>query len=1160
MHGGIPKLQLNFNYLLRINAYRLNKDFKNLLEELTWNDPNHGYNDDPDYKFNGTRNTGNEFTDKVVVPFCKKHNVQLIVRGHEAQPYGFHIFKRKQPLFTLFSAPDYEGSGSIGAILKVIRRPDGTIELILVQFDPLLPKKPMSTEKTVAVAVVGAAAVAGIVAGVSYAKGKLQMDPSQAVRESFAEKSMILSRVVNAVSISASTGTGPFDENQLINELFPYGNNTDLRALRGMKSLEWSNDYDGISELIGSECTGDNGCGVHKKMLDEIEKVVDLKVDPQDLKKIVKPASNEDGAAIKASLDTLIAEKKADAILEAIAITTAPASEIDDKNWYISIGRAVRLENSKEYVKQLQNLSSLLNIKDHFDAYVKMLEVISPLISVQQFKIDLDAAQEKYQKLMSVATPDFIKNLNSKVSKLAEMDPTMNENKLITAGFYNGFEDMKNVLKDDENAWLKEVLNLGKDLKELKAKLTSLEGLVEKLEPLNKVWKEVNFDVAQKSIYDMQLFVSNLDAFSGISNTLSSVQTCLKDVKTDQKFKVDSAGWIKTLQLSSTHLTSLKSSIDAFASDEAAKQLTNLSNLVNGSNLERDKLKTDVQKLVGLLPVNENLKKLQNALNSVDVKEVEKSFSIIKQIDSTVIIPFNTWIGNLDFSAISTCLKGQNVKEDLEKMNPKLQVLIGNKPVGNQLEPVRKKESDPKVKKMLEKLWNENTVKMLEGILDAADKLDEEINKKKEIKMIKDFSDPYNAASEAPVSKVDIKKLAMVLDGKIQDPKLTASMNKLKSLDLKFSKHENVVQNTVDIHKYFRSLFGIDDDCIEGSCEKSSDNTAYIIGGVVLGCAVLGGIASFFLYKRFKKVPEKSKSDSSVVTPTPSTETGGSKDEEKKKDGEEDPKNNQITKKDRKKEDEDLSKKLKELEEHSKKKTNKKTVPVDRLEENKMKVYPIGNGVSVVVDKDKKFSVVPDTSCNRDCAADSGRTKTMKELRKKEKEVTENKDHVEDEKKIKVPEHLKNFEEDIKKKAAQVKEDEMYNLKICVPKETGGKIKVAPWTRAVHSRRRPPPPIVHSNRPAFSQEALMRGDYIPYVIRHPIGKGNENVIDPRADPDHTDPTQSTLDESTRQLRTASSTTNDLVTAASNTATAVQQLTPAQIALNEMEDFMKKKNH
>ena len=86
-----------------------------LLCDLLWADP--------DKTISGWDMNGNglsfKFGADVVAKFLKKHNMELIVRGHQLMQDGYEFFAKRQ-LVTLFSAPNYRGEhDNAAAIMNV---------------------------------------------------------------------------------------------------------------------------------------------------------------------------------------------------------------------------------------------------------------------------------------------------------------------------------------------------------------------------------------------------------------------------------------------------------------------------------------------------------------------------------------------------------------------------------------------------------------------------------------------------------------------------------------------------------------------------------------------------------------------------------------------------------------------------------------------------------------------------------------------------------------------------------------------------------------------------------------------------------------------------------------------------------------------------------
>ena len=119
MHGGLsPDLQ-NFNQIQKLKR-PLEIPEKGIMCDLLWSDPasNYQYTKPSGWGAND-RGTSYVFSEKVVEDFIEKHDLDLIVRGHQVQEDGYEFFAG-QKLVTIFSAPNYCNEfDNDGAMLKI---------------------------------------------------------------------------------------------------------------------------------------------------------------------------------------------------------------------------------------------------------------------------------------------------------------------------------------------------------------------------------------------------------------------------------------------------------------------------------------------------------------------------------------------------------------------------------------------------------------------------------------------------------------------------------------------------------------------------------------------------------------------------------------------------------------------------------------------------------------------------------------------------------------------------------------------------------------------------------------------------------------------------------------------------------------------------------
>ncbi|KAJ7276849.1 serine/threonine protein phosphatase PP1 [Mycena rebaudengoi] len=130
MHGGLsPDLQ-SLDQIRRVLRPTDIPD-GGLLSDLLWSDP------DKDMSGWSANDRGVSFTfgADVVGQFVKKHNLDLICRGHQVVEDGFEFFARRR-LVTLFSAPNYCGEFDNAAAMMSVD------EDLLCSFQILRPSPP----------------------------------------------------------------------------------------------------------------------------------------------------------------------------------------------------------------------------------------------------------------------------------------------------------------------------------------------------------------------------------------------------------------------------------------------------------------------------------------------------------------------------------------------------------------------------------------------------------------------------------------------------------------------------------------------------------------------------------------------------------------------------------------------------------------------------------------------------------------------------------------------------------------------------------------------------------------------------------------------------------------------------------------------------------
>ncbi|VDP08744.1 unnamed protein product [Soboliphyme baturini] len=103
MHGGISPELANLDQIRSIRRPLTIPD-SGLICDLLWSDPNrHSKGWQP-----SSRGASFTFGEDVVVEFCRRMNIDMIIRAHQVVSNGFEFFAGNR-LLTLFSAPNYCG-------------------------------------------------------------------------------------------------------------------------------------------------------------------------------------------------------------------------------------------------------------------------------------------------------------------------------------------------------------------------------------------------------------------------------------------------------------------------------------------------------------------------------------------------------------------------------------------------------------------------------------------------------------------------------------------------------------------------------------------------------------------------------------------------------------------------------------------------------------------------------------------------------------------------------------------------------------------------------------------------------------------------------------------------------------------------------------------
>ena len=121
MHGGISESLTSLEAINEIDRKREVEE-EGLLADLLWADPAPIKKCNIDFRFNEERQISVVFGKRPVNKLLEKENLRCIVRAHQVKQKGFKFHQwdgpeEFPPVITVFSAPNYSGSGNDAAVL-----------------------------------------------------------------------------------------------------------------------------------------------------------------------------------------------------------------------------------------------------------------------------------------------------------------------------------------------------------------------------------------------------------------------------------------------------------------------------------------------------------------------------------------------------------------------------------------------------------------------------------------------------------------------------------------------------------------------------------------------------------------------------------------------------------------------------------------------------------------------------------------------------------------------------------------------------------------------------------------------------------------------------------------------------------------------------------
>ncbi|CAL2028801.1 unnamed protein product [Caenorhabditis brenneri] len=441
--------------------------------------------------------------------------------------------------------------------------------------------------------------------------------PSNALSQ-FATNSSILARFVNGISLGQSISEGNLDKKKLIEELFYLGPHVTLDSLAASNVTELTSQLDSIQKVIEAKCTEDNGCGVPSSILSSMKTVVGF----QEHVKVIeaaKEASETGGMDLLTQLSahlTKIKERVRDNIGTQLVMTfhqiESNFTDILFDSLHDQAKKLTELNNLlKEVPPMLDGIEAKVGdgLKSKLESILQM-KIIVPTLHNQKPSFDsllnwLDLARTSYPEIASSLNNEISSKIIQKLDVLDDLASSTKGNKLLTAGFVNGFDDLKKAITVDQDSWLKEFINLGVDLNATSSIIASIKPLSEKLNPISSSFEKVKSSHGNYLSNLKLLLTENSGVMTELSELLLQYRYCFSQMQFEDTFDVDVQAVIDWTNKKSTEVPEgLKGSILELIGDQK-----NPLNVV---------LKFADSATVGSIPDKAEVKRIITVLNSYE--------------------------------------------------------------------------------------------------------------------------------------------------------------------------------------------------------------------------------------------------------------------------------------------------------------------------------------------------------------------------------------------------------------------------------------------------------------------------------------------------------------------------------------------------------------
>uniref|UniRef100_A0A1I7THC2 WSN domain-containing protein n=2 Tax=Caenorhabditis tropicalis TaxID=1561998 RepID=A0A1I7THC2_9PELO len=665
--------------------------------------------------------------------------------------------------------------------------------------------------------------IMSLIGTVLGANSKIRKSPIFMTVDIFAHRTALLAQFVNGIYLSENASS--VTPIQLAEELFSIGP-VNLSSLDSSEMTKLETTLGSILKTIDG--CGGNGCGVSSDVLNSVKTIVSYKDFSENFNNGLNAGENIDFEVLE-TLQTSATD----------AINSA-RQDIDFMNLNETIYKVqFDIASIKPFMKEADNAvaaleavktkiteaeSTLQNVRSSFEKIEKVANHAKELNKGSSLKESIRNAGSYSKRFTNIE--NWFQKIESSLDILSKVNPSFKGSKVLTAGFSNGFDDLKNVHALANDSWLKEFLNSGKEFQLLP--FMNLNTLSDTLTPMAVSFKSVRNNINFQASAIKGILTQGIKDGNVSSSFLTSFSNCIKGAQFDNKFDTTNMDKVKQW-LDSNPLTTLTTTLDGYITElkKAFEPIKTIIDASSTASVDQDwinKAASGLNTFFGSRKLNPSIKKLslldRNLMRPMIVLakslgDLATGYSKLNALEETTTAApqpskrearfqlKNSGDLNQKFGDISSIVQKLRL---LYIMEFEVEEMIDKKKI---IDKAIEEIEDVFMKIRLKETFTSKNLEALSKNIKISNDLRNLLRKTK-IREMSDFLAPFQLAAKALPTTIDMRLLAEVLKDKIPNKSLAKSIRRLKPLNLQFSNYSNpeTIEKTLrDLQIHFDRVF-----------------------------------------------------------------------------------------------------------------------------------------------------------------------------------------------------------------------------------------------------------------------------------------------------------------------------------------------------------------